>query len=315
MTAIIQYHGTLRDRLMSLALDGITSPHTVRAYSNALNEFLNWVEGQPDQTVRKALVQGYKAMLIAKHLAPSSINVRLAAVRRLAQEAADNGLLDEKLAMSISHVRGVKRYGVRLGRWMDKASVEDLMETLPDTTRGKRDRALVASLVGAGLRRDEAATIIVEQFRMIQGRWAIVDLIGKGGRVRTVPIPLWVKAAIDAWLTAANVSTGKVFRCVRRNGGVTTHGLSGQTVYDVVCRYVLAIDPQIRPHDLRRSFARLAHDGKAPLEQLSLTLGHSSAATTERYVGARQDFEAAPCDVLGLDIEIRTSVLEGPNVE
>jgi integrase len=62
------------------------------------------------------------------------------------------------------------------------------------------------------------------------------------------------------------------------------------------------VDPEVRPHDLRRSFARLAHEGHAQIEQLSMTLGHASIATTERYIAAKQHFRLAPCDVLQFSI-------------
>src|ERR1039457_843352 len=97
-----------KERLIGLALDGLASPHTRRAYRAALDEFLTWSQGQQPSVLCKALAHRYKAMLIEKELAPATINQRLAAVRRLAQEAADNGLLGVGVASSISKVRGIR---------------------------------------------------------------------------------------------------------------------------------------------------------------------------------------------------------------
>ena len=64
--------------------------------------------------------------------------------------------------------------------------------------------------------------------------------------------------------------------------------------------YAAQLELKVAPHDLRRSFARLAHLGQAPLEQIQLSLGHASVVTTEIYLGIKQNFADAPCDHLGL---------------
>jgi site-specific recombinase XerD len=75
--------------------------------------------------------------------------------------------------------------------------------------------------------------------------------------------------------------------------------MSSQAVRDVVKQYL----PDYAAHDLRRSFAKLAHTGGAKMEQIQLSLGHSSIKTTEKYLGVEQDLTDAPCDHLGLSIK------------
>ena len=83
--------------------------------------------------------------------------------------------------------------------------------------------------------------------------WAIVDLIGKGGHIRTVPVPEWVKATIDIWVSAAEVSTGRLFRCVCRAGKTWGNMVSERVVWHVVKQYAKAVGlAQVAPHDLRR---------------------------------------------------------------
>src|SRR5271166_1341483 len=84
--------------------------------------------------------------------------------------------------------------------------------------RSLRDLAMVAVLLGCGLRRAELSALEVEDLQIRQGHWAIVDLVGKGGHVRTVPMPIWVKEAVDRWMDAAKISGGRVFRAVSRHG-------------------------------------------------------------------------------------------------
>jgi Site-specific recombinase XerD len=174
----------------SLVLDGISSPHTRRAYSQALEEFLIWFRDEPEREFNKAAVQKYRAELEIKGLAPSSINVRLSAIRRLALEAADNGVMAPELAAGVARARGAKRGGVRLGHWLTVEQAEQFL-ALPDlkTLKGNRDGAVLAILLGAGLRRSELTSLDCEHLQERDGRWVIVDLAGKMGRIRSVPIP------------------------------------------------------------------------------------------------------------------------------
>jgi integrase len=303
MSELLFITPAIKERLISLTLDGLASPHTRRAYQAALDEFLTWSQGQQPAVMSKALVHSYKAMLLEKELAPATINLRLAAVRRLAQEAADNDLLGVGVASAISKVRGLRLFGVRIGRWLTSAGARELLGT-PDSgsLRGKRDRAILAVLLGCGLRRAEAAGVSVAQFRIVEDRWVIADLVGKHGRIRTVAVPIWAKAAVDEWCRVGSILAGRLFRRIKKCAEVTGEGFSPQAIYDIVLEHARKVDPDVRPHDLRRSFARLAHEGHAPIEQLSMTLGHASIATTERYIAAKQHFRVAPCDLLDLDI-------------
>src|SRR5262249_53486113 len=154
--------------------------------------------------------------------------------------------------------------------------------------------------VGCGLRRDEAVRLNLEGIQQREGRWVIIDLRGKHGRIRTIPVPSWVKAAIDRWAEAAQISTGRILRGMNRHGHVTHDSLSGQAVFDLAAQYGRTIGVELRPHDLRRTCAKLCRKGGGELEQIQLLLGHASIQTTERYLGTKQDLSNAPNDHLGL---------------
>ena len=292
-------------RIKSLVLDSVTSKHSKRAYGQALDAFERWCAesggpgGHPGFT--KAIVQAWRTALESTALAASSINVRLSAVKKLAVEAADNGLLAPEVAAAIARVKGAKRHGVRAGNWLTLDQTERLLD-LPHskTKKGKRDRALLALLVGCGLRRQELATLRIEDIQQRDGRWCVVDLTGKGNRVRTVPMPPWTKAAIEDWLAAAHFAGGLVLGAVNKGDRITGQGISAQSIYEVVDRYGKELGATLAPHDVRRTFAKLAHKGRAPLEQIQLSLGHASIQTTERYLGVAQNLTDAPCDHLGI---------------
>jgi len=170
----------------------------------------------------------------------------------------------------------------------------------PNSVKGLRDCALLSLLVGSGLRRSELAGVNCEHVQQRDGRWLIADLVGKHGRIRTVPIPLWAHAAIARWQRAACMTEGPLFRRVSRHGRISSQAISPQAVFEIVRSYANTLAFAIGPHDLRRSFARLAHLGHAPLEQIQLSLGHASVLTTEIYLGVKQDLADAPCDHLGI---------------
>jgi integrase len=145
-------------------------------------------------------------------------------------------------------------------------------------------------LLGCGLRRSELVGLDVEKIQVRQGHWVIVDLVGKGGHIRTVPMPQWVKKALDCWMAAAGINSGRLFRAISKNGAVWGEGVSPNVVWCVVGRYCARIGlDHIAPHDLRRTCAKLCHGSGGELEQIQFLLGHASVQTTERYLGCKQN--------------------------
>lgn len=234
---------------------------------------------------------------------PGTINLRLGAVRRLAYEAADCGLLSSDLAAGIRRVKGLKKNGVRMGNWLTAEQAGSLWQS-PDTARmkGKRDRALLALLLACGLRRHEAANLRVEDLQQREEHWAIVDLVGKAGHIRTVPIPDWVYLELVAWLSSASINRGKVFRRISRIGRVLGDGISEKAIWHAVRSSALKVGiAALAPHDLRRTCARLCRSAGGELDQIQLLLGHVSIQTTEQYLGSRQRIRSAVNDRIGIE--------------
>ncbi len=237
------------------------------------------------------------------HLAPSTINQRLAAVRRLAYEASDAGLLSPELAAGIKRVKGVKQLGVRISNWLTAEQGRALVEApAPETARGKRDRAILGVLSGCGLRRSELVHLKLEDVQHREDHWAIIDLVGKGGHVRTVPVPGWVKKRIDEWTETSGIAVGRLFRSINKSGVVWGTGLTEKVVWYVVKNFGKTVDiNKLAPHDLRRTCARLCHVAGGELEQIQFLLGHVSVQTTERYLGCKQKIRDAVNDRIGIE--------------
>jgi integrase len=243
-------------------------------------------------------VAAWRVALEARGLGAVSINVRITAVRKLAVEAADNGLLAPELANGITRVKGVASKGVRLGNWLTARQAQSLLNA-PDATarKGLRDRAILAVLLGCGLRRSDVAALTFKHIQQRDGRWCIVDLVGKHGRVRTVPMPTWVKVAIDAWAKLVGIADGPVFRSMNRGGKVRESALSEKVIWQLIRPYAEAAGVAgTAPHDCRRTCAKLCRAAGGELEQIQMLLGHASVQTTERYLGTKQDLVHAPND-------------------
>jgi len=170
--------------------------------------------------------------------------------------------------------------------------------------RDVRNRAILAMLIGCGLRRAEIVGVTIEDLQLREDHWILADLVGKGGHMRTVPIPGWVKALVDVWISSANLRSGTLFRAIGKTGNVRGTGFTAKVIWSIVRK---AADDcgfgNVAPHDLRRTCARLCHQAGGELEQIQFLLGHVSVQTTERYLGCKQRLTNAVNDNIGLELE------------
>jgi integrase len=282
--------------LRGMVLDSVVSPHTRRNYAKALDDLFAFSAGRP---LSRALLMEYRATMDA--LSPSTVNVRLSAVRKMVSEARKNGMLGAEVAANLTEVPNIPQKGTRLGNWLTREQARELL-AVPDrsTLKGKRDYVVLAMLVGCALRREELAVLDVDTIQLREGRWVLADLEGKGRRVRTVAIPAWVKQGINTWMTAAGVEDGRLLRAVSK-GGTVKESMSGWAVWSVVEQSAKEIGiERFGAHDLRRTCAKLCRKNGGNIEQIKFLLGHSSIQTTERYLGSEQEIEIAVNDNLGL---------------
>lgn len=289
------------NRLISLVTDALDSNASKVMYAHNLREFMGWYTTSGNRTLNKAVVNQYKVHLMGEGLSSSTINQRLSAIRKLAKEASDNGLMDFQIAQGIKNLEGVKSAGVRLGNWLTIEQANTLLNCHDlSTLKGLRNRAIIAVMLGSGLRRSEVASLTFDHVQQREGRWVIVDLIGKGNKIRSVPIPSWTKQAINEWAEAAGITSGNLFRAINKGGNLAGDSLTSQAIQDVIKASSGDCGVEISAHDLRRTYAKLSRKGGADLKQIQISLGHSTIATTERYLGETQDLTNAPCDVISL---------------
>lgn len=286
--------------LLDSFLASLNSDHSRRAYAQGINNFVAWAKSSSGGRAGslRQLVLLYREYLRASGLSSATINLRLAAVRAFFREAADSGTFPPDAAQAVAGVEGVPQRGDKIGTWLTARQVRTLL-SLPDrsTRRGKRDFAILAMLFGCGIRRSELAALDLSQITLRENRWVVADLRGKGGRVRTLPIPEAMKDAIDEWTRDANIQKGKVFRRLLKNSRVHGEGLSPEAILQIALRYSLLAQekdhqfPVVKPHDARRTYAKLCRKKGALLEEIQWNLGHESLTTTERYLGKDEILE------------------------
>jgi site-specific recombinase XerD len=219
------------EQARNAVLNSLPAASSQESYGHAIDEFIGWYCSEPRLAFNRTVVLRYRFFLEQNNLAPSTINVRLAAVRRLAYEAADTGLLSPELAAGIRRVKGAKTLGTRIGNWLTIEEARKLLQELAvETACGKRDRAILALLIGRGLRRAELVGLKTEDFQLREDHWVIADLIGKGKYIRTVPVPAWAKRAVDEWTTVAGVGAGLIFRRVNRLGKLWGEGITPKAI-------------------------------------------------------------------------------------
>ena len=129
----------------------------------------------------------YRSFLECLSLSAATINLLLSAIRRLADESAECGWLSPEHAIGIRRVKGVKRLGRKMGNWLTRNQAQELVNAAStNSLLGWRDGAMLALLLGCGLRRSEVVGLNLDQLQSREGRWVIVNLVGKGKRPSSI---------------------------------------------------------------------------------------------------------------------------------
>ncbi|MFI5092041.1 MAG: tyrosine-type recombinase/integrase [Candidatus Acidiferrales bacterium] len=250
----------------------------------------------------RTLVEEHRNFLLSRGYSTATVNQRLTAIRKLAQQAATEDFLAQQDAAEIFRVHGATKKPINSEKCaLTIAEAESLLNApSPETKKGKRDRALLALLLGCGLRRNEIVQSRVEDILHREGRWVLAPVFGPHGRERTVPLPDWVKQALDGWLKISKIRAGAIFRAVNRDGSVLGRVLSAPMILATVAGYGKSIGVRTAPRDLRRTCAKLCRNSGAELEEIQLLLGHANIQETGRYLGKRHTVAGAPNDRLPL---------------
>jgi len=256
----------------ALAMYAMTLPNSSRSFLKA---------------AVRIITQGYQHDLKA-NVVPETLTQTQAALMRL-----------ESLNDSI---RVTSSKGDKAHTWLSQTQVKQLVSTCDDTEVGRRDWIVLALLLGAGLRREELVTVACSAFLALpakKGTRTVLQVKGKGAKDRVVPISAKLAERVKAW--CEEIGTGLVARSLGRKRELGD-SLSGVGVFNIVRKHGAMIGkPNLDPHDLRRTYAQLGYEAGVPLTQISKLLGHSSVATTQRYLNLDLDLEVTASDFIPLE--------------
>jgi len=196
-----------------------------------------------------------------------------------------------------------KPEGKGSGLWLTPAQVEQIT-TLPDrnTLQGRRDWIVLATILGAGLRRSEMASLTFDQLKrqpkkngQLRG---VLDIVGKGDKKRRIPISPLLEKRIKEW--QIETGGGNLARSINKAGSLGL-SLSDNSINDIVHRYGALIGlPELEAHDLRRTWAQLGLNAGIPITQISALLGHASIKTTQDYLDLKINLESTISDFVPL---------------
>lgn len=289
--------------LVDMVVASVAAPSTKERYARKLRLFFEWWgQGGGRGQFSRHLVNTYCGELRDAGTKGFDIGHSLTAIKKLAREAAYAGFLDAVNLDGILQIKAPPVTGVRLGNWLTEEQVMQLM-ALPDrnTLVGKRDLVILGLLLYCGLRREEVLRVEFAHIKIVDGRPAIVNLRGKGDKVRSIPMPRWLFSALQEWVDAAGLTDGRIIRPLagRTPTGPTGALMGKSALWITVKKYARKMGMKdLAPHDMRRTFGRLARKAGIELDQIQQSYGHASVITTQRYIGGTLDFEHAACDAL-----------------
>ena len=303
------------DVVMALVYDSLRCDKTRQAYTYDIKQYLEWKKANhPDESICKAQVNRYLRSIENK-FQRATINRKLAAIRKFVSAAAEAGFMGELAAAKVCSIQMRPVLGRVTGHWLSAEQCQRLIDSLdPDSPdpRVMRDRIAILLLLFSGIRHAELQNLKLGQIRELEGRRVLANIRGKGGRIRTVPLPQRIYADMDRWFALIGAYKNDedphetpflrgfvTNQYLGPNGYLSKDPCAYEVISELVARAGAAIGvPELRPHDLRRTFIKLANDNGANLQQIQLAVGHTCLSTTQKYLQSLPALEAgrAACD-------------------
>ena len=263
-------------------LERNASPHTIKAYTTDLAQFVEYVGPQGWSDIDHVLIRGYLSSLYERGLSKTSVARALAALRSLYRWLAQEGVVDQNPAALVATPKLPKK--------LPRVPTIEEMNTVLDSkmpecsTFNQRDLAILELLYGCGIRNSELIGINVDDIR-----WSneIVLVRGKGRKERYVPLGESANAAVRAYLPLRQKILAETKRTTERALLINLRGsrLTTRSVGRIVKQIAVAngLSPDVHPHTLRHAFGTHMLEEGADLRAIQEMLGHERLSTTQRY--------------------------------
>lgn len=303
---IIIYPEVKQYTLVDAAKDGLRgelSDLSWAMYDQAINDFLAFIGARGVDpfggNIAVAFSQ-YLKSLSDRKMKPATIKAKFSQLRRFFQWGVSVGLIDHTLLTQIQGVKVPESSGSKAHHWLSQEQMQKLLNA-PDVTTalGRRDKILLALLMGCALRRSEVVNLKWGNIVQHGSAWVFENISRKHHRMQAyIPIPEWVMKIIlqygertsddDFILTAydRHGNRGQV------RDGVRSASLGSNAVWRIVREYGEQLGfGKLAPHDLRRSWSQVARKNGLELTQIQQMLGHASVETTQRYVNELMEID------------------------
>jgi site-specific recombinase XerD len=247
---------------IDVSIDRVCLPcfnaNTRRSYTSALSDFREWFVLSQKTELTHQVATEYVQHLFSKGNQVTTVKNRMLALKKLVTSMAAHGSISGGTAYLIASMQISSEKRDRRFDSLSNDNAKILLDA-PDTAtlKGLRDRAIIAVLLGCGLRREECAKLTIEQFQQSDDKCFMVGVVGKGGSVRDVPVDEWVKCAIDTYTFVGFITTGVLFRSMRRGDKLQGECMTAQAIFDVVKEYASASGIEASPQNLRQTFISL----------------------------------------------------------
>lgn len=290
-----------------------------------INKLEEWQSGQPGGSLVPDLVAYRDYLLESERLSPATVRAHLSTIRaqyrRLLKDNATRDDLYSLAAQSLDTLADRKAAVDELVTRLENASDPEQTpvtvithQDRPDaaalrltraqaeallgapglgTLQGLRDTAIIALMLCTGVREAELCSLDVSDLRQtLGGELALYVRSGKGSKARLIPYGEldWCLVLVDKWLSVAGIDSGPVFRGLFKSGRLLRAGrLSLRAVEYITTAYPVTVGGKlatVRPHDLRRTYARRLYESGVDLVAIQQNLGHSDVKTTLRYIGS-----------------------------
>lgn len=291
MNEIIVVEGEIVEDKSDIAIRGLMgelSANSRTMYSRAIEDFKTYAQNQGRSSFGDnlaVLFADYLRHLRDSGLAGSSVAVKRIQIRRYLEWCARVGMISQTVLYEANSVKIPKTQGERAGNWLSKDQMQKLLDTPnTETFAGRRDRAVLALLVGCALRRSEVVALTWKHLVRYEDQWVFKNISRKHGRTQAyIPVPDFVKKVIDAY-SMAGKPDDKIIVSVDQHGN-RGKSISVIGIYHIVKKYAEILGYlDLSPHDLRRSWSREARKNNLEVTQIQSMLGHASVATTQKYI-------------------------------
>ncbi|WP_224055049.1 tyrosine-type recombinase/integrase [Celerinatantimonas diazotrophica] len=269
-----------------ISLQSVRSRQTMKSFLNIVAKILGYISFKdcPWSELRRHHIQAVIEKLLAKGRSPATVNTYLAAIKGVMLEAWSMNQIDTDTYTHIRQIKSVKGYRVSRGRALSQFEIKQLFTTTNEdfSCKGVRDAAIIALLLGCGLRRAELVALNLND---IEYSSKTLVVMGKGNKQRRSFMPSSSWEYLQKWIyDIRGEYSGPLFTRIRRFDDVTLDRLSDQAIYHIL--QIRQKDAEIEPfapHDLRRTFASMMLDNGEDIVTVKDAMGHASINTTQRY--------------------------------